>query len=35
MKNCEPLVLRPALAIDSVPGLSCFKRRALSSSFQV
>jgi len=25
MKNCEPFVLGPAFAMESMPGLSCFK----------
>merc|ERR1719440_68474 len=31
-KNCDPLVLGPALAIDNVKGLSCFKDLWNSSS---
>merc|ERR1719152_9148 len=32
MKNCEPLVLGPAFAIERVKGLSCFKDLWNSSS---
>ena len=31
MKNCDPLLLGPALAIDKTPGLSCFKSEWNSS----
>lgn len=30
MKNCEPLVLGPALAIDSIIGFSCFNEKSSS-----
>ncbi|KAH3675838.1 hypothetical protein WICMUC_002484 [Wickerhamomyces mucosus] len=32
MKNCEPFVFLPALAIDKIPGLLCFKEKFSSSN---
>merc|ERR1719242_1346096 len=32
-KNCEPLVLGPALAIERIPGPVCFKLKFSSSNF--
>jgi hypothetical protein len=32
MKNCEPLVSRPALAIDSRPGFECLSLKFSSSN---
>lgn len=33
MKNCDPLVLGPALAMDSVPAPVCFKVKFSSANF--
>jgi len=33
MKNCDPLVFGPALAIDNCPGLVCLRMKFSSSNF--
>ncbi len=33
MKNCEPFVFGPELAIDNKNGTSCFKRKFSSGNF--
>ena len=33
MKNCEPLVLGPELAIDSIPAPVCFNSGLISSVY--